>query len=266
MYYRYVLRGVELFDGYDEVHAYSGPMDFISSFVVYKTRGDKKVQWIHFDVSHFWFEVKTCRTLYRKMTEVRVVSKDALNSLVIKMPEMERKAIAVSNVISSVACRKMAENGPGFDDVFKGIRIVTLGRLSYTKGQDIIPEIAAELKTRGYHFCWYLIGDGELRGPIEDKVSKLRVDREVCLLGAKTNPYPFLKEADVYVQTSVHEGFCLALSEARAFNLPVISTECAGAHEQLDGLPDCSIVQRNPSELVKAIEEKINLIRNNSDW
>ena len=252
-YFRFVLRDTGFIEGFDEYHAYAGPFDFISALVAYRCRGGKKVQWIHFDVRSIAFDRKTCRSLYRSFNEFRVVSNKALDSFIEQMPELKPLSLEEPNVVSREQCRAMAEKGDGYDDGFDGIRIVTLGRLSEEKGQDIIPEIAARLKSYGYSFRWYLIGDGELRGIITEKAKQFGCEHEICLLGTKANPYPFLKDADIYVQTSVHEGFCLALSEARAFDLPVISTDCAGAHEQLEGIQDCRIVSRKTDDISKAV-------------
>lgn len=147
----------------------------------------------------------------------------------------------------------MAEQGNGFVDSIAGKRIVTVGRLSVEKGQDIIPVIARKLKEQGCAFKWYLIGDGKLKNKIEQLAEENNVQHEIVLLGAQTNPYQFLKNADIYVQTSIHEGFCITLGEAKVFGMPIISTEFAGAHEQLDGHKNCLVVQRDATILCDAI-------------
>lgn len=253
-FYRFVLRQCSEIRGFDEYHAYAGPFDFISALVAYRCRGGKKIQWIHFDISKFHFSKKTCDTIYRLFDEFRAVSNEALDSFVKKMPKIEGKAIACPNTVSRDVCRRMAEDGPGFCDDYDGIRIVTLGRLSEEKGQDIIPDIVAELKSAGIDFRWYLIGEGSLRITIENKAAELGVSDSIVFLGTRSNPYPYLKTADLYVQTSRHEGYCIALSEARAFDLPVISTDCAGAHEQLDGNNDCFVVPRSENAIAVALE------------
>ena len=165
--------------------------------------------------------------------------------LVKRIPEILGKTVVTPNVIVAEQCRKMAEIENGFSDEFEGIRVLTIGRLSEEKGQDIVPEVAAKLKENNLKFKWYLIGDGKLRKAIEEKSKALGVENEVVLLGTKTNPYPYLKQADIYVQTSIHEGFCITLGEAKVFGMPIVSTEFAGAHEQLDGVDKYFVVDRN---------------------
>lgn len=254
LYYRFVLRGEERLEGFDEYHAYSGPTDIVSSLVAYKCTGGKKIQWIHFEIDKFQMNLNTARSLYRKMDEIRAVSYEALSVLTSTLPETKKKAVARPNRVSADLCRRAADSAKGYEDGYKGIRIVTLARMSTQKGLDIIPSVAAAMSSKGLSFRWYLIGDGEERETIEAEIKNNQVEDTVVLLGVKTNPYPFLKESDIYVQTSLYEGFCLALAEARAFNLPVVSTPFAGAHEQLDGIENCFVVSRTVEALSDAIE------------
>lgn len=253
-YYRFVLRGTQKKrERYDVAVAFAGPTDVISVYLQEHIEAPIKVQWIHFDIRKFQFNAETARKLYPKFQYVFVVSEEARQALVQVLPEIEGITRTVPNVISARLCRQQAEQGEGYTDGYTGTRILTLGRLSSEKGQDIIPEVAAELAARGLDFRWYLVGDGKLRSVIEEKAETLGVSDRVVLLGTKTNPYPYLKDADLYVQTSVHEGFCITLGEAKVFDLPIVSTNCAGAHEQLDGLENSRIVERNKDEILQAV-------------
>ena len=252
-YFRFILRGTQIKRNCDVAIAFAGPQDFISTYVMDHIEAPTKVQWIHFDVRKIFFAVNTARRLYRKFQHVFVVSEEARQALIQKLPEIEDITRTVPNVISARLCRLQAEQGESFDDDYTGTRILTLGRLSAEKGQDIIPEVAAELAAKGLEFRWYLVGDGNLRSVIEKKAKALGIEDRVVLLGTKTNPYPYLRDADIYVQTSVHEGFCITLGEAKAFGMPIVSTNCAGAHEQLDGLANCGIVDREKDQILQAV-------------
>ncbi len=262
-YYRFVLRGEKTINGYDEFHAFSGPTDIVSSFVAYKCRGGQKIQWIHFEVDKFDMNYDTARSLYKRMDEIRAVSWDALKKLVSVFPEVKGKAIACPNKVSREMCRQAAEVGYGYTDDYQGIRIVTLARMTEQKGLDIIPSIVSILLQKGLNFRWYIIGDGTSRDKIESLIEQNGVEDSVVLLGEKTNPYPFLRDSDLYVQTSIYEGYCLALSEARAFGLPVVSTEFAGAHEQLDGQDNCYVLPRSVEALAEVIEYEIDRLTGN---
>ena len=252
-YFRFILQGTQKKRSCDIAIAFAGPQDFISTYVQDYVDAPTKVQWIHFDVRKIFFAEKTARRLYPKFQHVFVVSEEARQALLHVLPEIEGITRTVPNVISAKLCRQQAEQGESFTDGYTGTRIVTLGRLSAEKGQDIIPEVAAELTARGVDFRWYLIGDGKLRSVIEEKAAALGVADRVVLLGTKTNPYPYLKDADLYVQTSHYEGRCVVIDEAKAFDLPIVTTDVAGAREQLDGLNNSCIVKREKDEILQAV-------------
>lgn len=257
-YFRFILRGTQKVRGCDVAVAFAGPQDFISTYILDHTDAPIKIQWIHFDVRKIFFAVQTACKLYPKFQYVFVVSEEARQALVNVLPEIEAITRTVPNVISANLCRQQAELGESFADDYSGKRIVTLGRLSAEKGQNIIPDVAAALAAKGVDFRWYLVGDGNLRSVIEEKAAALGVSDRVVLLGTKTNPYPYLRDADIYVQTSVHEGFCITLGEAKVFGMPIVSTNCAGAHEQLDGFANSRIVNR---EVLALFEAVVNFIK-----
>lgn len=260
LYYRYVLKGkARIQEEYDAAIAYAGPFDFLTVYVLYGIQAKENVQWIHFDVSKFHFNTKMCRRLYPRFDQINVVSDEARKALLEKIPEIAPKTKTVLNTVSAEQCRALADMGHGFEDGYTPpcIRVVTVGRLSKEKGQDIIPEVASYLKNRGITFRWYLVGDGKLKPEIEQKCAEYGVSDEVIFLGTTPNPYPYLKQTDLYVQTSVHEGFCITLAEAKVFGLPIISTECAGAHEQLDGIANCHVVRREVPEICDAMLAEI---------
>ena len=66
-----------------------------------------------------------------------------------------------------------------------------------------------------------------------DHIKNLNIENDYILLGSKLNPYPFMKECDIYVQPSRHEGYCITLGEARCFNNPIVTTNFTGANEQI---------------------------------
>ena len=85
-------------------------------------------------------------------------------------------------------------------------------------------EAACFLKKKGLAFKWYFIGEGSERKNIEKMISSYRLQNDVILLGLQTNPYPYMAQADVYVQTSRHEGFGMTIAEAKILGLPIVST------------------------------------------
>ena len=248
IYYKYILRNVDtLNEEYDIAIAYAGPMDFISYFVINKIKSKKRVQWIHFDISKIGFNINFAKRIYDKFDKVFVVSNEGKDKLINFLPSLKDKTEVFFNIISCKMIEKMSYEGEGFSDDFDGTRILTVGRLSKEKGQDLIIPVLKKLKENGYKVRWYCIGDGPAKKEYEKLVDKLNIKDDFIFLGSKLNPYTYMKECNIYVQPSKHEGYCITLGEARCFNNPIVTTNFTGANEQID-------------------DEKIGLICDISEW
>lgn len=111
--------------------------------------------------------------------------------------------------------------------------IVTVGRLHVEKGQDMVPEAVRLLIDAGYNVKWYLVGDGDFREKVEVEIKKYNVDDNVILLGTKSNPYPYIKNCDIYVQTSYSEGWGITVQEAKILRKPIVVTNLEVFGEQI---------------------------------
>lgn len=262
-YYRYLLRNVnEIDEEYDLAVAYAGPMDFITYFVLNKIRAKKKAQWIHFDITKIGFNKEFAEKNYSKFDKIFVVSKEGKDKLIKLIPSLKKKTEVFFNVISCKLIKEMGNREFGFDDDFDGTRILTVGRLSSEKGQDLTIPVLDRLKKEGYKIRWYCIGDGPERKNYKEKISKLKLEEDYLLLGTKLNPYPFMKQCDIYMQPSKHEGYCITLGEARCFDNPIVTTNFTGANEQIineeNGLV-CDISEEGIYQSIKRLLDDRNL-------
>jgi glycosyltransferase involved in cell wall biosynthesis len=256
--YKYLLKEVKFNeDEYDIAIAYAGPMDFISYFVLNYTNAKKKIQWIHFDITKIGFNKYFASKYYKDFDRIFVVSKEGKEKIVKILPELEYKTGVVRNKISKEIVQNLAYSEEGFKDNFTGLRVLTVGRLSFEKGQDLAIKVMAKLKKDGLNVKWYCIGEGSARKSLEDLIRDLNLENDFVLLGAKENPYPYMNECDVYVQPSRHEGFCITLAEAKCFNNPIIATNFTGAKEQIFNHNLGLIVEFSEQQLYESIKQLI---------
>ena len=259
IYYKYILRNVDtLNEEYDIAIAYAGPMDFISYFVINKIKARKRVQWIHFDITKIGFNVNFAKKIYDKFDKVFVVSNEGKDKLINLIPSLKDKTEVFFNIISCKMIEKMSYEGEGFSDDFDGTRILTVGRLSKEKGQDLIIPVLKKLKENGYKVRWYCIGDGPARKEYEKLVDELNIKDDFIFLGSKLNPYTYMKECNIYVQPSKHEGYCITLGEARCFNNPIVTTNFTGANEQIVNENTGLVCEINEEEIYKAIKKLLD--------
>jgi glycosyltransferase involved in cell wall biosynthesis len=259
IFYKYVLKDYKNSKTeFDVAVAYAGPMDFITYFVINKIKAKRKIQWIHFDITRIGFNKKFAAKVYYKFDKVFVVSNEGKNKLISLLPKLKEKTETFFNLISPSSIVKMAQDGKGFEDNFSGVRILTVGRLTKEKGQDLTIPVLDKLKKAGYNVRWYLIGEGGARKEYENLVKEYGVKDNFIFLGAKSNPYPFMKHCDLYVQPSRHEGYCITLAEAKCFNKAIISTNFTGASEQIIHNHTGIVINFDEQELYIAIKQLLD--------
>jgi len=259
LYYQYVLKDIApLQTNYDLAVAYAGPMDLITYFVAKKIQATKKAQWIHFDIDKIGFTKHFAKKWYPQFDKVFVVSAEGKAKFIDKLPGLQSKTAVFLNTISPTVIQEEAVKGPGFQDDFTGIRILTVGRLTMEKGQDLAIKALAKLIDAGYNVRWYCVGDGGARKEYERMVDHHGLHDHFVFLGADANPYTYMKDCDIYVQPSRHEGYCITLAEAKILKKPIITTDFTGAMEQIEHGKTGLIVPVVAQQLYEAIKQVIN--------
>ncbi len=207
----------------------------IPTFIVAdKFSNCKKCAWINADIfGEINKEMNS--SFYSKMDKIVLVSDAILQKAKNEFPQLTHKMAVVYDMLDINEIRRLAyEPAKSLRSTNDELIFVTTGRLVTEKGHNIAIETAAELKRRGLKFRWYFIGEGPLREEIERMKIEKGVDNEIVLLGLQTNPYTFVNQADVYVQTSILEGFCLTVREAKLLSKPVVSTNFPAIYNQLN--------------------------------
>ncbi|WGG45871.1 glycosyltransferase [Rossellomorea sp. DA94] len=257
-YYNYILKTLPVYkNNYDVAIAYAGPMDFISYFVAKKINAEKKIQWIHFDVTKIGFNKRLCQSLYKKFNKIYVVSNEGKNKLVSKIPSIRGKTEVFNNIVSEKSVLLQSNLGVGFKDNFDGIRILTVGRLSKEKGQDMAIKVLSRLINEGYNVKWYCLGEGAALEAYQKLVTQYNLENHFIFLGADPNPYPYIRRCDIYVQPSRHEGYCITLAEAKCLLKPIVSASFTGANEQIINNETGLVVEGNIEEIYQGVKSLI---------
>lgn len=97
---------------------------------------------------------------------------------------------------------------------------------------------------------FWIIGGGPDFEKVKSYVEENKMQEYVKLIGSQTNPFKYLKKADLFLLASTTEGFNIACQEAAILGIPVITTEVGGAHELID-LAGCGEVIPNNEESIK---------------
>lgn len=149
-----------------------------------------------------------------------------------------------SEEIRNLAMKECAVNWLSPKDT---IRLVSLGRLVPQKGYDRLIRICGRLRREGYAFELVILGEGDARDQLETMISQEGLADCVRLPGFRTNPYPTVASADLFVCSSRSEGYSTAVTEALILGVPVVTTACSGMLE-LIGDSGCGLITENDDE------------------
>ena len=236
-------------------------------YTIDKTIAKKKILWMHTDYGKYSKNSKHDKNYNGKFQEVVTVSKSACNDFIEHHPKMEKHVHVIHNIIDTQSIIELSKEPNEINN--DQINIVSVGRLHYAKGFDLVIPALKQLINDGFNIKWYVVGEGKERQNLNKIINENNLVDYCYLLGAKVNPYSYINSADIYLQSSRYEGYCITLAEARTLCKPIVSTDFLGANEQLKHLKTGLIVKCNTENiyhgLKKLIEDEVfrnTLIKN----
>lgn len=251
---------------YDAVIGFS---EGVPSLFVSMMSHPNKIGWIHCDYASYMHfrNGRTEESVYRNLKSVVCVSEYTRSSFVKIYPSMNDKTYAIYNIIDDKMMMEKSREDirvPYDNEYFS---IVSVGRIDPVKRLSIIPELACKVENAGCKIRWYIIGprggDPTEYYNLKKYIHKYQVERTVVLLGEKTNPYPFIKQANLLVNTSISEACPYVINEAKILQTPVVCTDFGSAkefiengetgyYEPIEKIADRIIwLVNNPEELVR---------------
>lgn len=103
--------------------------------------------------------------------------------------------------------------------------LVACGSLTRQKGYPYLLDAFGRVRDRREAELW-ILGEGDRREKIENQIQELGLEKAVTLVGFRENPFKFMAAADVFVLSSLWEGFGNVVVEAMACGTPVVATDC----------------------------------------
>ena len=248
-------KSVKPLDGkYDVAVAYQQGMP--TFFLATMVDATQKIAWVNADVIAAGYNLKYCKRFYDKMDNVVAVSEKLSDKLSRNAPWLQGKLHCIYDIINPDIVHRLAQESVHDMSLEKGdMSIVTVGRLTRPKNHLLAIETARVLKDKGMAFKWFFVGEGEMRPTIEGRIKEMGLEQNVFLLGLKENPYPYMFNADIYVQTSTFEGFGMTIAEAKILHRPVVSTNFDIVHDQISDHQNGLIAEMTPESVADCIME-----------
>ena len=248
-------------DDYDIEIAFreGGPSRIISGCTNQKT---KKFSWIHTTLSDCNIAARGYKNLNefveccKRFDGIASVSDVVKKSVERWLPE-EIKVTTVYNVIEPDYIRKQASEPIELEINRNGtLNMITVGRLTPVKSFDRLLNVLGEVRLTGYSkWHLYVIGVGELMDELFALSKKNGLESNVTFLGFEENPHKYVSKMDLYVCSSLIEGYSTAVTESIINGTPVLTTDCAGMSEIFGDTMAGIIVNNNEKALYSGITE-----------
>lgn len=193
---------------------------------------------------------------WKKCRKIIAVSNNQAKLLREFVPRYAKKITVIHNLTDVTGIRAKASEQTS--EVFDRTRfnIVSVGRVSHEKGMDIAVRACAKLVVDGFdNVRWWIVGDGPAMQEVRDVIAETHMEDYVIAVGMKHNPYPFIRQADLYVQPSRFEGYPMTILEALILGQFVVSTDNNGAREILEEGITGMLRPIDADQIADAIEE-----------
>ena len=254
---------------FDYAVCYHKPTDILLPYTAFRIKAKNKFLWIHTELLGTVEEdIDYYKYLYGKYDKFICVSNSVNSQLQNILNNRKKDIITIYNLLNIDEITKKATEIP-IEFSNSRLKILTVGRLSYEKGQDLSLKTAKLLKQKKLDFIWFFIGDGPSKEYLKHLTEQLNLKKNIIFLGAKDNPYPYMKYCDIYVQPSREEGYGMTIAEAKLFKCSIVLTNFLTASEHIIDNVNGFISDFDEDKLCKKIlnlasDEKLRKLFSNS--
>lgn len=226
-------------------------------YIAKKIKAKKKIAWIHTDYSTIDTDIDEDLGMWSNFDHIIAVSEACKESFLNKYPQLSERVQVIENITSPQFIKKMSneelDNPMLYDNRFK---LLTVARLSHAKGIDNAVKALKLLRVGGFdNIAWYIVGYGGDEEKIKKLIKENDLQNSFILLGKQTNPYPYMKACDLYVQPSRYEGKAVTVTEAKILAKPILITNYNTAKSQIENYKDGVICDQSVECLADGIKK-----------
>ena len=263
------------------------------NYVLEKVKAKKKIRWIHTDYTRVDINVEKELPIWDAYDHIVSISPDVTRTFLQVFPSLKNKVVEIENILSPEFVRKRADefdvsfneneycnpnpnhnantndnlplttNRSPLSPKLKYVNLLSVGRFCEAKNYDNVPDICKRINSSLFTLHsslsvrWFLIGWGGDEQLIRDKIAESGMEDYVIILGKKSNPYPYIKACDIYVQPSRYEGKSVTVREAQMLYKPVVVTNYPTASSQIINGVDGKIVPMDNEGCAQGLAEFI---------
>lgn len=229
---------------------------FPNYYVMDKVYAKSKILWIHNEYQKLNYSAEFDRPYYEACNRIVTISEKCLESFTSVFPHLKNKIFVLENITINGDIIALGDEGTAKEfEYFDELKLLSIGRLCEQKGFDMAIMAASILKNRGMNFIWLILGEGPDRERLQTQINENGLANYIKMIGIRENPYVYIKECDIFVQTSRFEGKSIVLDEAKVFCKPIVVTNYPTVGDSIRSGENGLVVEMNEKAIADGIEE-----------
>ena len=228
----------------------------------------QKVAWLHYDSAILDLDSDFNNPFYAKMDKIVCVSRSLRDRFAVKFPQFAEKTEYCYNFLNYQQLE--ADSLQKQEGAYPPEKTICFSASRLAPEKALVRAITCLAPIFRSHpeWMWFLAGEGPERENIESVIQKEGLGQQIILLGNLSNPYPYMRNADLLMNVSYHEAAPMVFIEAKALGVPVFATKTSSAEELLSD-PVCGFICDNTEEGIyerfKYVTENPNELQNRKE-
>ena len=230
---------------------YGGAQDYVLRHINAK----KKIAFLHGDYLSCGADHKENNRMMRKFDVIAACSDGCRASIESALPELRDKCTTVRNCHRFDEIKSEAEDNPlVYDDSV--VNTVIVARLSHEKGIDRAIDAVANANEKNIKVKLHVVGGGPMLEELKGRANDLGIANDVIFYGEQSNPFRYMKNADLLLISSYHEAAPMVIDEALSLGIPILTTETTSSEEMVTD-EGCGWVCENTQKALNEVFIKI---------
>lgn len=228
------LTGYDLAIGYFQEQSRHYVISGFIRFIDMRVEASLKAGWLHYDPSMLELDNAFNLPLYRRMDKIVLVSRSLKEKYDALYPDLQDKTDFCYNVINREEL--LAASAQPQAIPYPEGRVICFSACRLSEEKALVRGVRALAPVFRAHseVMWFIAGDGEERESLQSAIQEAGLEEQVVLLGQQSNPYPYMRHADLLMNVSYHEAAPMVFMEAHVLGVPVFATRTSSADELLD--------------------------------
>ena len=203
----------------------------VQEFVLKKVNARKKAAFLHCDYGNCGADHPRNNAILKQFDRIAACSEGCARAFEACLPELARKCVTVTNFHRYDQIRALAAAPIIYE---KGwVNGLCVARLAHEKAIERAIAATAAARDAGFAFRLHLVGGGGMEKALRELTAQLGLEDRVVFHGERSNPYPYMAGADLFLLTSYHEAAPMVIDEAVCLGLPVLTVKTTSSREMV---------------------------------